>query len=358
MRNQNLKAFLRKRSFLITGGMAAIAILAAMLIGGLLILMIGIDPILAYRYFFYGVFGNAYGFGETINKFTPLLCCALGFSIAQKSGFFNLGGEGQFYAGALCAALAAPHMDGLPAAAAISLPILAGILGGALLSAIAGALRIAFGANELLTTLMLNYIMSYLIALLVSGVMKNPNSSMEQTVPIPESARLPVLLGSSRLHAGIFIALAALLLVWFLHQRTVAGFEMRLSGINPKAARYAGVNEKRSLIIVILVSGALAGLGGALELQGNQYKLMSGFSNNFGFDGIGIAVMGQYTPVGIFLSTVLFAALRVGTSSMQRGVNVPTPILYILQGVIIISVIVSNYFVRRIKDSLVEGRGA
>lgn len=358
MHNQGFKAFLRKRSFLITGGMALIAILLAMLVGGLLILLIGIDPILAYRYFFYGAFGNIYGFGETINKFTPLLCCALGFSIANKSGFFNLGGEGQFYAGALCAALTAAHMDGAPAVVGVALPVLAGIAGGALLSSIAGALKILFNANELLSTMMFNYIMQYLIALLVSGAMKNPNSSMEQTVPIPDPARLPALIEGSRLHAGFFIAAAALLLVWFLHQRTVLGFEMRLSGTNPKSARYAGVNERRSLIIVILVSGALAGLGGALELQGNQYKLMSGFSNNFGFDGIGIAVMGQYTPVGIFLSTLLFAALRVGTGSMQRGVGVPTPILYILQGVIIISVIVSNYFVRRIKDSLVEGRDA
>lgn len=358
MHKQNWKAFLRKRSFLITGGMALIAILAAMLIGGLLIMAIGIDPILAYRYFFYGAFGNVYGLGETINKFTPLLCCALGFAIANKSGFFNLGGEGQFYAGALFAALVVPYVDGLPPVLAIALPILAGILGGALLSAVAGALRIFFNANELLTTLMLNYIMTYVIALLVSGVLKNPESSMEQTTPIAESTRLPILLEGSRLHAGFFIALAALIAIWFLQQRTTLGFEMRLSGINPKSARYAGVNEKRSIIIVILVSGALAGLGGALELQGNQYKLMSGFSNNFGFDGIGIAVMGQYTPLGILLSTVLFAALRVGTSSMQRGVNVPTPLLYILQGIIIIAVIVSNYFVRRIKDSLVEGRNA
>ena len=358
MHKQTWKAFLRKRSFLITGGMAVIAILIAMLIGGLLILAIGIDPILAYRYFFYGTFGNVYGFGETINKFTPLLCCALGFAIANKSGFFNLGGEGQFYAGALCSAVLVPFMDGLPTVVAIAIPILGGIVGGAILSAVAGALRIFFNASELLTTLMLNYIMSYIITLLVSGVMKNPESSMEQTTPILESTRLPILLGGSRLHAGFFIALVALILIWFLQQRTTLGFEMRLSGINPKSARYAGVNAKRSLICVILVSGALAGLGGALELQGNQYKLMAGFSNNFGFDGIGIAVMGQYSPVGIFLASLLFAALRVGTSSMQRGVNVPTPLLYILQGIIIISVIVSNYFVRRIKDSLVEGRDA
>ncbi len=356
MHNQKVKAFLRKRSFLITGGMALLAILVALIIGAILMLLIGINPIRAYHFFIYGVFGNTYGFGETINKFTPLLCCALSFSIAQKSGFFNLGSEGQFMAGALCSILVAANMGGAPTILILAVSILAGIVGGAILSSIAGLLRIFFNANELLSTMMLNYIMQYVIALLVSGVLKNPSSSMEQSSPIPSSAQLPVILEGSRLHAGIFISLAALLLVWFLQQRTVAGFEMRLSGINKMAARYAGVKEKRALIIVIIICGALAGLGGSLELLGNQYKLMNGFSNSFGFDGIGIAVMGQYNPIGIVLSTLLFAAFRTGTASMQRGMGVPTPLLFILQGVVIIAVITSNYYVGRIKNALVEGR--
>ena len=144
---------------------------------------------------------------------------------------------------------------------------------------------------------MLNYIMQYAVILLVSGVLKNPNSNMEQTVPVSEAGRLPFLLLGSHMHIGVFIALAALLGVWFLQQRTVPGFEMRISGMNAKAARYAGVREQRSLIIVILLTGALAGLGGGLELLGNQYKMMEGFSNSYGFDGIGIAVMGQHHPV-------------------------------------------------------------
>jgi len=356
MHREKFKSFLQKRSFLITGGMAILAIFIAMVVGGILIFMIGINPFAAYQSFFRGIFGSVYGFGETMNKFTPLLCCALSFSLAQKSGFFNLGSEGQLYMGALCSVLMASHLSDMPAVPAIFFSVLAGIFGGAALSLVAGILKILFDANELLTTMMLNYIMTYIIALLVSGAMKDPQSAMEQTASVPANTRLPSVLTDSRLHAGLFIALAVLILVWFLHQRTVRGFEMRLSGINPKSAHYAGVNEKRALIIAIIVSGALSGLGGSLELLGNQYKLMDGFSNNFGFDGIGIAVMGQYNPIGILLSAFLFAALRIGTSSMQRSMKVPTPLLYILQGIIIIAVIVSNYYVRRIKDSLVEGR--
>lgn len=356
MQNRNLANFLHKYRFLVTGGVALLAILMAMLLSGLLILFIGIDPILAYRYFFYGIFGNVYGFGETFNKFIPLLCCALSFSIAQKSGFFNLGCEGQFYMGALGTVLVGLHLTSLPPILHITLAILAGILGGAFLSAVAGVLKIFFRANELLSTMMLNYLMTLFISLLVSGVLKDPKSYMEQTAAIAGNIRLPIILNGSRLHMGIFIALLATLFIWFLQQRTVPGFEMRLSGANPKSARYAGVNARKSLILVIIISGALSGLGGALELLGNQYKLMVGFSNNYGFDAIGIAVMGQYNPIGIILASFLFAALRVGTSSMQRGVGVPLPLLYILQGVIIIAVIVSNYFVRKIMDSMVEGR--
>lgn len=356
MRNQGFTAFMRRRSFLITGGMALVAILAAFIIGGVLILLMGINPIEAYGHFFYGVFGNVYTFGETMNKFTPLLCCAMSFSIAMKSGFFNMGSEGQFLAGGLCSAIVAINMPDAPAFVIVMLSILAGMAGGAVLSSIAGILRIAFGANELLSSMMLNYIMQYVIILLVSGVLRNPNSNMEQTVPVPEAGRLPIILGGSHLHAGIFVVLAALLAVWFLQQRTVPGFEMRLSGINANAARYAGVRERRSLVIVIILTGALAGLGGSLELLGNQYKMIEGFSNSYGFDGIGIAVMGQHHPVGMVLSTLLFSAFRTGTASMQRGISVPTPILFVLQGVIIIAVITSNYFVGRIKNAVFEGR--
>ncbi len=355
---ENIKTILRKQPFWITGTMALLAILLAMFIGGVLMFFIDIPPVEAYHYFFYGVLGSTYGFGEMLSKFVPLLCCAMAFSVAQKSGFFNLGAEGQLNMGALSSVVVASVLPEMPAVFAISISILAGIVGGALLSTLAGLLKIFFGANELLVTMMLNYIMTYVIALLVSGILKNPESSMEHTAPIPEYTELPIILEGSRLHAGLFIALAAVVVVWFIQQRTTIGYEMRLSGMNSIAARYAGVNGTRALITVIIISGAIAGLGGALELQGNQYKLINHFSSGFGFDGIGIAVMGQYHPVGIILSALLFAALRVGTASMQRGMDVPTPMLYILQGSIVIAIIVSNYFVKKIQGKLVEGRAS
>lgn len=353
---QRMLRLMQKYPFLITILVALVSILAALLIGAVLILVTGRDPILAYRYLGYGVFGNVYGLGETLSKFILLLCCGLGFSVANKSGFFNIGAEGQLYAGALCSVLVGLYVPSLPPVLHITLGLIAGMLGGALLSALPGVMKMKLGTNELLVTMMLNYIMTLVINLLVSGPLKNPDGNMEQTALIAQSARLPVILPGSRLHAGIFVVLIVTFLLWFLQKRTSPGFEMRLAGINMKAARYAGVNISRAFILAVVISGAIPGLGGALEVQGNQYRLLDGLSANAGFDAIGIAVMGQHHPVGIIFSALLFAALRVGANTMQRSVGVPLPIVNILQGVIIIFVTAGNYFVQRVRDAHVEGR--
>ena len=356
MQKSKLSVFLQRYKFLISGSVSLLAIIMALLIGAVLIALVGVNPWEAYQYFFQGIFGNLYGFGETLTKFVPLVCSALGFAIAQKSGFFNMGAEGQLYMGGLGAVLIGAYLPEMNAVLHIVLAILAGAVFGALWSTIAGVLKLMFNANELLNTMMLNYIATLLVSLLVSGALKDPNSMMEQTKPVLASARLPIILEGTRLHAGFIIALAVVAAVWFFHQRTVPGFEMRLAGNNNLSARYAGINIKKTLILAILISGGISGMGGALELLGNQYKLLDGFTGGMGFDAIGIAVMGQYHPVGIILSAFLFAALRVGAGAMQRGVGVPLPLVYILQGIIIVSVIVSAYFVRRISDSMVEGR--
>ena len=354
-KESSFRSFLARNSYLVTLGMAILSIILALVIAGIVIAAIGISPLEAYKSFFGGIFAKN-GFGQMLNKFTPLVCCALGFSIAVKSGFFNIGAEGQFNMGVVIAFLVALHCGNLPPVLAIIVSILAGMAGGAILSGIAGLLKITVGASELLTTLMLNYIMTNFMQMGLETFLKSPTSQMSITAPIADSAKLPMLVAPMRLHSGLIIAIIAVLVVWFFHQRTVVGFEMRLSGINPKAATYAGANQRRSLIIVIILSGALAGLGGSLELLGNQYKIVAGISSGYGFDAIGVAVMGQHTPAGIVLAALLFAMLRVGAEAMQRSCNVPLPLLSILQGVIVVMIIVSNFWVNKIKTSLVEGR--
>ncbi|MEL7609844.1 MAG: ABC transporter permease [Bacillota bacterium] len=354
--HKSLQAIRKMPTFLVSTIVSLLAIVFALLVGAVLIALTGVDPWLAYWHFFYGIFGTLYGMGETLSKFVPMLFCALGFSLAQKSGFFNMGGEGQLYCGAICAVLVGAYLPGITPAVHIALAILAGFLGGALCCAIAGAMKIFFRSSELLNTMMLNYIVTLLVAVLVSGALKDPAGMMNQTKATLESAKLPIIFPGTRLHAGFIIVIVITVAVWFFFQRTTPGFEMRLSGINPKAANYAGVNARKTLMLAIVISGGLAGMGGAIELIGNQYRLLEGFSSGYGFDAIGIAVMGQYHPVGIALSAFLFAAMRVGAGAMQRGVGVPLPLVSILQGIIIVSVIVSAYYVRKVSETVVGGR--
>jgi len=356
MKQENLKAFLRKYRFLVTLGASLVAILIAVAIGSLMMLVIGKDPLAAYAAFVKGIFGNTHTIGETANAFVPLMCCAMSFAIARSSGYMNLGCQGQMIAGTICATVVGTSLTGLPAPLHIALCILAGMLGGLLVGAIPGILKIAFGATELIATLLLNYIMTEVLGLLLAGPLKNPKSMLEQSALIEKTARLPVILDKSRMNIGIIIVLVVTLLIWFLQNRTVPGFEMRLAGTNSQSARYAGVNITKNMIMVILISGALSGLGGALELQGNQYKLMEGITKTYGFDAVGVAVLGQYNPFGMILSSLLFAMLRVGAGGMERNAGVPEPLFHILQGVIIVCIIVSNYFVSRYLDSTKEGR--
>lgn len=356
MHHHGFKNFLRKNSSIITIVMVLAAILVAFIIGAIAVILAGANPFKAYGEFFHGFFGSVYGAGELLNKFIPLLCCALSFSIAVKSGYVNLGMEGQFAIGSLTACVVALAIKETNPVIGIIIPLVAGILGGALISLLCGVMRIWMNANELLTTLMFNYIIQYFVSWMVAGPLKNPAGNMEQSPAIPASSKLPIILNGSRLYLGIVIVILVLIFIWFLQKKTTTGFAMRLSGLNAKCARYAGVDQRKSLLLVIAISGAIAGLGGSMELLGNQYKMMSGISNGFGFDGIGIAVIGQHTPLGMFLSALLFGALRVGTQSMQRGSNVPVPILNILQGAIVIAVIASSYFINRFRESLVERR--
>ncbi len=355
MQNKSLLAG-ANNMYLISAGISLLAIVVAMLIGAVLIALAGINPFYAYWHMFYGAIGNMNGIAETLNKFAPLVFCAMGFALAQKSGFFNMGAEGQLYAGALGAVLVGGYIQGLPSPVHIAVSLLAAFLLGSLCSFLAGALKIMLGVSELLNTMMLNYIIILFVDLLLQTSLKDPSSMMNQSVAVMPSSKLPFILQGTRMHLGAIIAVAAVLIVWFFYQKTVTGFEMRLAGSNMKAASYSGINTTKSLFLAILISGGLAGLGGGVELLGSQHRLMPGFSPGYGFDAVGIAVMGQYNPFGIILSALLFAVLRVGAGAMQRGMGVPLPLVSVLQGIIIVMVIISSYFTKKLSETVIGGR--
>lgn len=348
--------FARKNMGVISVLISVLAIFLALLIGAVLIALAGINPWEAISYLIKGSFGNRYGFGETLTRFVPLLFSSLSFAVAHKSGFFNVGAEGQLLVGAVGAVLVGAYIEGLHPVLHITLSILAGVLFGAIWAGIAGVLKIVLQSSELINTMMLNYIAVLFVEFLIHGPLKPADSYLYVSSTILPSAKLPILLSKTPLHAGFLISLVVTVGVFYLIYRTPIGYQMRTVGANLKAASYAGINVVKVTIAALIVTGGLAGMGGAIELLGTQFKIINGFSAGYGFDGIGVAVMGRYNPYGIILSTFLFAVIRVGMGAMQRGAGVPFPLLNVIQGLIIIFVIASGYLTNKLSETVIGGR--
>ncbi|RPI86617.1 MAG: ABC transporter permease [Chloroflexi bacterium] len=352
------KAFLfaRKNMGLISVLISILAIFLALSIGAVLIALAGINPWEATSYLIKGSFGNRYGFGETLTRFVPLLFSSLSFAVAHKSGFFNVGAEGQLLLGAVGALLVGAYIQGLHPVLHITLSILAGVLFGAMWVGIAGLLKIFLQSNELINTMMLNYIGVLFVEFLIHGPLKPADSYLYVSSTILPSAKLPILLSKTPLHAGFLISLVVTAGVFYLIYRTPIGYQMRTVGANLKAASYAGISIAKVTIAALFVTGGLAGMGGAIELLGTQFKIINGFSAGYGYDGIGVAVMGRYNPVGIVLSALLFSVIRVGMGAAQRGAGVPFPLLNVIQGLIIVFVIASGYLTNKLSETVIGGR--
>lgn len=348
--------FARNNMGLISTLISILAIGLALLIGGILIAIAGINPWEAITYLIKGTFGNRYGFGETLTRFVPLLFCSLSFAIAHKSGFFNVGAEGQLLMGAVGAVLVGAYIDGLHPVLHVLLCIIAGIIFGAVWAGIAGFLKIFLSSDELINTMMLNYVAILLVDYLIHGPIKPPESYLYVSATILPSAKLPIILSKTPLHLGFIISLLVTAGVFYLIYRTPIGYQMRTVGANRRAASYAGINIIWATVVALLTTGGLAGMGGAMELMGTQFKIVNGFSAGYGFDGIGVAVMGRYNPIGILLAALLFAVIRVGMGAMQRGAGVPFPLLNVIQGLIIVFVIASGYLTNKLSETVIGGR--
>ena len=250
---------------------------------------------------------------------------------------YNLGGMGQFYIGAIFGGWVGINLT-LPAALHIPLMLLCGFVGGALFALLPAILRIRLGANELISTIMFNSVATQILSMFVSGPMKDPNSvnGASQSCLMQDSVKLPTLFSGVRLHLGFLLALAALVIFWFFYARCTRGFEVRVVGMNPQVAQYAGMNIRGNQLVAMLIGGGLAGIGGCIELMSVQSRLVQGFSASLSFQGISVALLGDCTPVGIFLSSVLYGALNAGSGRMQMLAKVPASALEITQSLIIL----------------------
>ncbi|HWR24172.1 MAG TPA: ABC transporter permease [Feifaniaceae bacterium] len=317
-----------------------IALVASLLIGSLVILFTSETPPLeAYAAMFKGAFGTVKAWDETVVKAVPFIFTALSFAIARRCGIINLGAEGQFRMGALLATIVGVSFPDMPMALHLPLTLLAGFIGGALYGVIVAALKIRFGASELITTIMLNYVAINIIDFAVTGPLKDSaSSSYPQSAPIFESAQLPRLFeGASRLHWGFLLMILALFFYYFFLWKTTKGFEMRVVGLNPTAGAYAGMSINRSTLLSMLIAGGFAGLGGCVEIIGIQYRLMqTSFTITYGFTGIAVALMGSNNPLGILLSGVLFGGLQSGSLKMQTLTDVSSSVVLVVQALIIL----------------------
>lgn len=313
------------------------AILLAFVTGAIVLSLTGYSPIKAYSAMFSGAFGNLYGIGQTLTKATPITFTALAFLFAFKSGLFNIGAEGQLIIGAMASAIVGISFNGLPTLVHIAFALLAGAVAGGLWGFIPAFLRAKFGAHEVITTMMLSYVAAYLTSYMVNYPFKAPGW-VAQTVPILESARLPRILSPTQLSASLYLVMLLVVLTEYILRRTVLGFELRATGLNPNAAENAGINVRREMILALVISGAIAGLGGSGEILGVHRRFIDGFSPGYGWDGLAVALVGGLNPVGAFLAAILFGALRNGGMVMTRVTGVPLDIVFLLQALVILFV--------------------
>lgn len=341
---------------LIDALLPVLATLAALAVGAVMLLFLKVNPLEAYAALFKGAFGSFNSFAETLVKATPLLLVALGICISFRGDVINIGGEGQMIVGAIFATWVGLTFTGAPGWLIITLALVAGFLGGAIWGGIPGALKAYFNVNEILSTVMMNAIAVQLMNFLLRGPMIDP-SQAQLASKIPQTARLDDVfhlarLAPTRLHMGALIAVILAILVYILLWRTTLGYRIRAVGQNPHASRYAGIKVPRYVVTALLLSGAFAGLAGAIQVYGVNYRMItdgsaSGFTGAAGFNGIVAALFGQLHPLWSIPASVLFGALLVGANSMQRVVQVPSALITVLNGLVVVFVVSSEIWRRR-----------
>ena len=323
-------------SALRTTSISIAAIVLALALSAVLILLAGVNPIVAYLALLDGAFGNLYSLGITLTKTTPLILTGLSVAFAFRCNMLIIGAEGQLYVGALAAVLVGIYVRGLPALLHVPLCLSAGFLAGMFWGGIAGYLRASRGINEFISTIMLIFIAIYLVSYLVQGPIAEPPGFYHQTAQIESSAQLPIIQVSSDLSVAILLAVFCAIILSYLLWRTPFGLELRAVGLGPETSRFCGISVRRFVFAAMGISGGLAGLAGATEIQGGQYRLLDFFSPGYGFDGIAVAFLGRSDPIGVIFAAFLFGALRVGANQMQRETGLPTALVMVIQGLVIL----------------------
>ncbi|WP_205042035.1 ABC transporter permease [Rhodoligotrophos defluvii] len=314
------------------------AVLIALAIGALLILTTGHSPIAAYRELFGGAFFDYWGLSATLVKLCPLLLAGLAVALPLRVGLFNIGAEGQIYMGGLFATIVALYGPELPGLLGILLCAAGGLAGGAVWAAIPALLKAYRDLNEVIVTLLLNYVAINIVSYAVSGPLMAEGAPYPYSEEIRESLWLPYIMPRTDAHAGVIVAVIAALLLSVVMRYTSVGYSLQTVGANPQAARYAGMSVRRHIMTSMLVGGALAGLAGAFEVMGLKHRLFHLFSAGYGYDGIVIAFLAGTNALGTIVAATFMAGLESGANMMQRAAGVPVTLVEALKGLIVIFV--------------------
>jgi ABC-type uncharacterized transport system permease subunit len=321
---------------------------AGALLAGLGVLALGLEltgyhPASALGALWSGAFGSWYAItSATLVRSVPLIVIGLGLALSFRAGAFNIGAEGQFYAGAIAATWLGLHAGSLPWPLAVAVVLAGAVLAGALWVAVPVLLRLRYGVLEVISTLLLNFVAEAMTSLMVQGPLQESQGIYPQSDAISESARLPLLPGT-RLHAGILLALAGAVVLRHLFARTLWGFQLRAVGLGPRAAEISGRIDSRWIAAAALaLSGAIAGLAGGVEVAGVSYALFQNLSPGYGFTAIAVALLGRLHPLGVVLAALLFGALEAGAGAMQREAGVPAVAVYVVEAVVILVVLLAE----------------
>ena len=329
-----------------SGGAAALGV--GLLALALSLHLAGYDALAALSALWQGAFGSWYAItSATLVRAVPLIIIGLGIALAFRAGAFNIGADGQFYAGAIAATWVGLHVAARPAPVAIAAVWVAAALAGMAWVAVPVLLKLRFGVLEVISTLLLNFVVESLVSLMVQGPLQEGQHIYPQSDPIAEAARLPLLPGT-RLHAGLLLALVGAAALWYVFARTLWGFRLHAVGAGPRAAEISGrIDARRMGAVALLGSGALAGLAGGVEVSGVSYALFQNLSPGYGFTAIAVALLARLHPLGVVATGILFGALEAGAGAMQRDAGVPAVAVYLVEAVVIVVVLLAEVSARR-----------
>lgn len=334
------------RSLALTLLTPLLAIVAALALSGLLIAAAGAPVFEAYLRIFTGAFGSRLSATETLTRATPLMLTGLAAAVAFRARVWNIGGEGQFYIGAIAvAAVGSQLLGSVPGYLSIPILLLVGAVAGMILLLVPLWLRLRFSVDEVVTSLLINFIAILFVSMLIDGPLKDPLAfGWPQSQAVPDAAMLPKLIARSRLHLGFGLAVLLAVVIHFIQSRTVFGLKSRAAGLNPRGAEFAGVPLARTLVLVACLSGGLAGLAGAVEVMGVKGYVTTDLSPGFGYSGIVVAMLAGLNPLGVVAAALFTATMFVGADGMSRALKIPTYIADVTVALSLITMLVAVFF--------------